>query len=259
MESKEALLAIIFVTVVLFLLVGFLFFVLILYRRKRKRVIAEQELTASVFTNQLLISQIEVQETTFHQIAGELHDNIGQLLSTALMLVGITQRQMQAIPESLQSAGDTLSKAIQELRFLSKVLDKDWLQQFNIIDNIQNQVDRINAGGVIKAFFESDGEPVLSSEHKIMLFRIMQEAIQNAIKHASAQTLHIKLLTVENSYIAQVNDDGAGMSLNTESLGSGMKNMKQRTEILGGRLDININSGGGTAITVNIPKANRQA
>ncbi len=259
MEKREVLFAIVFVTVVLLLLLGFLFFVLILYRRKRKKIIAERELAASIFTNQLLTSQIEVQENTFQQISGELHDNIGQLLSSALMLVGITQRQMQAVPDSLQSAADTLAKAIQELRSLSKVLDKDWLKQFNIIDNIQNEVDRVNAGGFLKASFISPGEPAMLSEHKIILFRIIQEAMQNAIKHARPQNLAIKLFFADDTFTAQIIDDGIGISIDDGNTGSGMQNMKHRTELLSGALDVHLRKEGGTAITVTIPKTNLQA
>ena len=103
------------------------------------------------------------------------------------MLLGITQRNLADIPETLTIAQETLGKAISELRSLSKSLDKEWLAQFDLIDNLATEINRINAGLILEIHFSHPGKLSLTVEKQIILFRIIQEALQNAIKHSEAQ------------------------------------------------------------------------
>src|SRR6266513_5304855 len=136
MEKNDIMFAIIFATVVLVLLAGFLFFFFLKYRYRKNEYIKEREIMKQTFEQTLLQSQIEVQEATFSILAKELHDNVGQLLSSSKMLLGITQRNFSNAPETLTIAEETLGKAITELRSLSKSIDKEWLEQFDLIDNL---------------------------------------------------------------------------------------------------------------------------
>ena len=98
------------------------------------------------YEQELLQSKLETQEQTFQQIGKELHDNVGQLLSTSRMLLGLTERSLPNPPDTLLTANATLGEAISELRSLSKSLDKEWLEQFSFTDNLQTEISRINAG-----------------------------------------------------------------------------------------------------------------
>src|SRR4051812_4775518 len=100
------------------LLLSFLFSFVYKYQKKTISFIKEKELMQSGFEQVLLQSQVEVQENTYRQIAGELHDNIGQLLSTTKMLMGVTEIKLGQVPDTLNTANATLGKAIQELRSL---------------------------------------------------------------------------------------------------------------------------------------------
>ena len=251
MEKNDIMFAIIFATVVLVLLAGFLFFFFLKYRYRSNEYIKEREIMKKTFEQTLLQSQIEVQEATFSILSKELHDNVGQLLSSSKMLLGITQRNMTNIPEALTIAEETLGKAINELRSLSKSLDKEWLEQFNLIDNLTTEIKRINAGLILEIHFSHPGELPLKAEEQIILFRIVQEALQNTIKHAVAKNVHIYFTTSPGLLTVKISDDGKGFE-ETSKEGLGIRNMKHRTHLLAGTITWNT-SVEGSSVFIQLP------
>ena len=210
MENKEVMYAVGFVTIILLLLLSFLLFFFLKYRVRSNKFIKERETMKKAFEQTLLQSQVEVQEATFSVLAKELHDNVGQLLSSSKMLMGITQRNLNSIPETLTIAEETLGKAIQELRSLSKSLDKQYLQQFDLIDNLSAEIKRINTSLILEIHFSHPGKLPLTSEEQIILFRIIQEALQNTIKHAEAKNIDIDMTSQQQNIIVNIADDGKG-------------------------------------------------
>jgi len=251
MEKRDLMFAVIFATAVFLLLLSFLFFFFIKYRLRKNKFITERDVMKRDFNQMLLQSQVEVQEDTFSILAKELHDNVGQLLSSSKMLLGITQRKMEAIPDTLMIAEETLGKAITELRSLSKSLDKEWLQQFDLIDNLTTEIKRINSGLVLEIHFLHEGKLLLSPEEQIILFRIIQEALQNAIKHSEAKNININIETNAEKVVVQIADDGKGVEQNLSN-GLGIRNMKHRTKLLGGNITWH-NPDKGALITIQLP------
>ncbi len=249
---------IIFTIIVLLLLAASLLFFFIRYRLKNNAYIKEKEAMKKSFERTLLESQIEVQEATFATLGKELHDNIGQLLSSTKMFLGITQRNFLSTPDTLTMAEDTLSKAINELRALSKSLDKEWLEQFNFIQNLEAESERINEARSLQILFSHPGELFLKADEQIILFRIVQEAIQNAIKHAHAKKIEINLSIVKETIKITVIDDGTGFNETLTTEGLGMRNMRHRTNLLGGSIFWN-STVGGSSVTIELPfKTNEQ-
>ena len=176
-----------------------LVFILLFYQKKRfqhKKKLLEME---KQYREQLLKSQLETQEYSFQQISQELNDNIGQLLSSTKLLLGITAMEMQNPPDTLMTAEQTIAKAIIDLRSLSKSLNTEWLHEFNLIENLQAEKERINAAQKIEAELKSDFEKLpLEPEMQVMLFRIIQGALQNSIQHASPTHIGIEIKSVNN-------------------------------------------------------------
>src|SRR5205807_424457 len=103
---------------------------------------------------------------------------------------------------------------IKELRLLSKSLNKEWLQQFNLIENLQSEAKRVNIAGSLEAEFASDCKSLpLEAENQIMLFRIVQEALQNSIKHANANLIKIKVHQFDNHLQLAIEDNGKGFEI----------------------------------------------
>lgn len=239
-------------SVFLLLITLFIVVLLMAYKRRDYKHLKEKRLLEEDFNNQLLRSQIEVQEQTFSQIGKELHDNVGQLLSTSRMLIGLAERSLQTPPDTLLTANATIGKAISELRSLSKSLDKDWLSQFNLLDNLKTEVIRLNAGSVISAHLHIHAEPLLPSSKQIILFRIIQEAIQNALKHSNCKVVDIYFYKKGADAQIIIADDGTGFK-NKESKGMGLKNMQYRTKLLGGTIDYT-STEKGTSVVIVIPQ-----
>jgi signal transduction histidine kinase len=239
------------ITLVFLIGAAFLLFYVNLYNERKKKHIEEKKKMQQQFTNQLLQSQVETQEETLSALGKELHDNIGQLLNSTKLLIGVTQRTMSDTPDTLRIANETLGTAINELRSLSKSLSKEWLQQFNLSENLETEVRRLNAADNLKVHFSSSGSIPLSSDQQIILFRIIQEALQNAVKHSTAKNVFMEILNTDDVLNISVTDDGSGMQHNGGS-GVGMLNMQQRTALLGGSINWT-SSTGGTKVIISLP------
>ncbi|RYD87748.1 MAG: hypothetical protein EOP50_20265, partial [Sphingobacteriales bacterium] len=186
-ETGATMEAILIISAMLALVAAFVILYVLYFNRRKAALIAEQQSLRAEFDNALLLAQVEVQEQTYQNIGKELHDNIGQLLSTARMLLGLTERTLSEPPKPLLMANDTLAQAIGELRSFSKSLDKQWLEQFHLVANLQAEINRINAGRELEARLEVHNALDLPADKQIILFRIVQEAMQNAVKHAAKE------------------------------------------------------------------------
>jgi signal transduction histidine kinase len=157
----------------------------------------------------------------------------------------------------LQIAEDTLSTAIQHLRALSKSFSRQWLDQFNLIENLKAEVERINSSRAIAVKFTHElMELPLQAEPQIILFRIIQEAIQNCIKHARPQVIDISIRKAAQQLILIIADDGAGFDkAGMSAIGIGIRNMQHRTRLLGGDIRWEVTTAGGTAVLITLPLA----
>jgi signal transduction histidine kinase len=240
------------VALILFLVIIFIISV-VRYKTRLTNSVKERLQREKVFEQEILKSQLEAREATLKQISEEFHDNIGQLLSSVVMLLGATERSLPVLPPTLEAAQQTLSKAIQEIRFLSKSLNKDWLSQYNLLDNLNEEVTRINSGGFLKIHLEVHTDVLpLSTEHQVILFRILQEAIQNTIKHAKASSLHIGV-HCDNEVKIKFIDDGIGFNPEATTKGLGILNMKNRVALLNGTVQWQISEGQGTQLFISLP------
>jgi signal transduction histidine kinase len=223
--------------IVVLILVAFLVCLAVFSRRKKNRLYMEKKILEEQFDAQLLQNRIEVQEDSFNSLGTELHDNIGQLLSTAKMFIGITERQMQEPPVTLLSANETLDKAITELRNLSKSLNKDWMHQFDLYHSLATDIERINSGGLLHIQVSRSGHLLpAGADQQFIFYRLLQEGIQNVIKHAAAKQLLISIEYDKSHIRAILKDDGIGFNTKQPAAGLGIKIMQQRVKLLGGSI-----------------------
>lgn len=236
------------------ILIFFIIMFIFLYQRRRHKHLRERQELQNSFQREILKTQLETQETTFHQISEELHDNIGQLLSSTVMLLGITQRSLKEVPDTLRTAEQTLAKAIQDLRMLSKSLNKEWLHQFNVLENLVAEAERINTANTILITIASNAKSLpLSAESQVMLFRIIQEAIHNSVKHSAAKQVVIHI-SVEELIRVTITDNGKGFHFQeSHPNGVGIMNMKHRTMLLGGTINWKSQQESGTEVSIQIP------
>ncbi len=220
----------------------------ILHRQRQVQNKQKVEQLKVEFEKTMLNIENEIQQETLNHIGRELHDNIGQLLSLSKLYLGSSKPERQAEGKEL------ISKTITEVRSLSKSLNLDWVENLNLEEFIQEQLDKIEASGYCKTEFVANHlhwEP--SKEQKMILIRVIQECLNNAIKHASPETITIILDSSGTEKFIQIKDDGKGFDTSIASTGSGMTNLKKRMETIGGKFHLQSIPGKGTEIKLLLP------
>lgn len=238
---------------ILLLITLFIVMMVMAYLRRDIKHLKEKEMMEADFEKQLLQAQLETQEETLHQLSTEIHDNVGQLLNSTKLLIGITQRSLTEIPEALPMADDTLGKAIQELRTLSKAMNKEWLQQFNFIQNLEVEIDRIKVAKNLEIRLKHSEDLSLKPDNQIILFRIVQEILQNVFKHAQASLIEIEIFEDNDSIQIQISDNGKGFNKTGITKSVGMLNISHRTKLLGGSVHWNSEQNKGTTVFLQLP------
>lgn len=254
-EHKEVTVVLVVGMITFLVSAGAMIYILFYYQKRRfahKKKVLELE---SLMQQEILRTQLETQEGTFALIGEELHDNIGQLLITAKVLLSITERSLPEVPDTLTTAHQTLAKAIRDLRGLSRALNKEWLAQFNLLENLRTEVERINAARVIEIRVHSTNEYLpLKPESQVILFRILQELLQNSIKHAEASLVQVQIDSDDDYIRIIVKDNGKGMDReSSKAAGLGIGNISKRTKLLGGNVDWISGVNEGVEVRIDLP------
>jgi signal transduction histidine kinase len=236
----------------LFLFFVFLSLFLAVIVRQGKNKLFLQAKALEELEKQLLHSQIEVQEATFATISKELHDNVGQLLSSAKLLLGVAKRKPENFCSAIEHAEDQIGKAITAIRTLSKTFDSEWLQQFSLIENLNSEINRVNGYGELWIQFQAPATIDMQACDQIILFRMIQEGLHNVLRHAGASNVIINIEENDNGIEVMIKDDGKGMQCGQlEHTGMGIKNIKARAVSLGGEAVWNSNANG-TNLTIKL-------
>lgn len=206
---------------------------------------------------ELLDTQVEIQLQTMQHIGREIHDNLGQKLTLASLytqsILFENKDNKNFKPESLDKISNVISESLTTLRELSKSLTDDRIEKLSIIELISNELYKIKQLQEYETSLDYKQEIALNYQQKVVLLRITQEFIQNSIKHAQCNTIEISLLEKNNIVFLHLKDNGKGFDgKGLKANGIGLKNMKKRTELLGGTFNLN-SSEKGTLIEINIP------
>lgn len=239
-----AIIFIVFVLGLLFLLAQF---------RKRK-IIHEKE--KEVLTLQSLLQGQEIER---ERMARDLHDGLGGILSGIKLNLSsmkgnviISEKDVNLFTKSI----DQLDNAIAEMRRVAHNMMPEALLKFGLTEAIQDYCDGINESNTVKLKFTNLGLTTpLEKSVEVILYRIIQELTNNAIKHASAKNILVQLSKNENILNLTVEDDGKGFD--TKRLanikGTGLQNVHSRVDYLKGSLEIQSSTDGGTSVIIEIP------
>ncbi|WPQ61113.1 7TM-DISM domain-containing protein [Chitinophaga sancti] len=209
------------------------------------------------FRQEILTTRLEIQEETFTAISQEIHDNVGQFLSLARIQVNIMDQQEAKNGPMIIELRDNLGRAMTDLRNIAKSLNSYYIQNNNLGETIANQVQHINRTGFTRLELSIKGtEREIDNQRKLVLYRIVQEGIQNAIKHAKASAVHIRLDYTGTLFLVEIEDNGEGFDKEAtlqQNRGLGLHNMFSRATLIGGEAHIVSHPGKGTIIQIKTP------
>ena len=247
-SGRETILA---VSIVATLLFGFfiLFIILIVISFQKRRVLAEMQRREEESRVQLELSRKanEVREQTLHYVARELHDGVSQLLGVALLYLqpGDSKKDNTAS----EKVRGILLQALSETRAVSKGLHAGLVSEGHIQDAMREQLDQLQQAGSFETHLHCTIKDwSWDFDKQLLLFRIFQELIQNAIKHSKATTLNVTLIGAGDYTQLIVEDNGVGFNTGEVRLGMGIKNLKERADMLQLTMSVDSEAGRGTRI-----------
>ena len=247
---------IILISSAFFLLVAIGIIILVLvYQKKQNLYLQEKASLKAAFEKEILEAQLQMQEQTLKNIAQEIHDNIGQTLSLAKLNLNTLQPEKNNLPEKIAMTKDLVSKAIGDLRTLSKTLHTEAVLSVGLSEAIAMELQLIEKTGVIRTAMRVSGTPAtIDAQKELILFRAVQEALNNAIKHSGAQHIDVQLHYTPQQLEVSISDNGKGFvpQEGDSRLGSGMRNMQNRAKMIGGSFAVE-GKQPGTEIRLNLP------
>lgn len=206
---------------------------------------------------QTLIENQQIVETERSRLAKDLHDGLGGLLSgIKLTLNSVADKVPESNTLLFNKANNQLDTAIREMRRVAHNMMPEALLKFGLGEAIQDYCDGTNESNVVRMKYTQIGSlQGLTQSTEIILYRIVQELTNNALKHAMAKNIFVQITKHIRGITITVEDDGNGFdaaNLSAHS-GQGLKNVQSRIEYLKGEYDMKTAKGNGTSINIEIP------
>lgn len=205
---------------------------------------------------------IDAEEKERQRIGKDLHDGVGQLLSAARMnvtnLENIFLQQPAQQSTNFKNAVDLIDESVKEVRAISHNLMPNLLIKLGLAKAVREFIDKIASTGKLKIELQTIGlDQRLNQNTENILFRVLQEIVNNIIKHAKATEVSIQLIRHDNEMVLMVEDNGVGFNVEKINMfdGIGLKNIQSRVEYLNGTVDFDSKPGKGTTVNIQVPVA----
>jgi signal transduction histidine kinase len=244
-QKKQAIIrwqAILFILSALMLsFVGYL-----VYQRQRIRLVQKSE-------QEKYKAMILAEEQERMRVAQELHDGIGQILSASKLILSNVQEEIPQ-PEVLDYPMQLVDNACQEVRNISHNLAPVTFMKGGFVPAVHDLVQQINTSNKVFVRLNRIETDKIEQKDEIILFRIVQEVLNNILKHAQATQIDIDIYTDKNELILSIKDNGKGFDVKEieKSKGLGWKNIFSRANLLNGEVFIQSDFEKGTSIQLNI-------
>ncbi len=218
----------------------------------------EKKSTAEKLAHQRQLAQatLDGQEQERLEIGRELHDNIGQQLTSIKLFLDFAKTTANADTIALlEMSLKSVANAIDDVRTMSRSLVPPTLKDLGFIDSVNDLIDSLRTTQPVEFtldYIDFDEER-LTENRKLALYRIIQEQLNNVVKYANAGKVTICLYGSDGQISLTIADDGIGFDLDTVRRGLGLTNIANRSELLGGRTEIDTAPGKGCRLDVWIP------
>ncbi|MBL7732073.1 MAG: sensor histidine kinase, partial [Chitinophagaceae bacterium] len=228
---------------------------------KREKLKKEQQLQAEIMKQQEMAVKavMEAEENERERIAKDLHDGVGQMMSAAKMNLSAFESELPAgnteQRETFQKIITLVDESCKEVRTVSHIMMPNALLKNNLGAAIRDFVDKLNSRNLRAHVYTEGLDERLDSNIETVLYRVIQECVNNAIKHAGATTLDISLIRDKDGISGTVEDNGKGFDTSDKEKfeGIGLRNIVTRIEYLKGTVDFDSAPGRGTLIALHVP------
>jgi signal transduction histidine kinase len=256
-DSQEGVLLIATTMVVLVAFALTVLAVMIIYRRRKLQHLQEIKDMNEKFSRELLEAQLEVQRETMQHIGREIHDNVGQQLTLAFLYMHQLQPDDETITNQLQSVATIINESLADLRNLSRSLTNPSFLENDLDQLIKLECAKVRSSKYCEVTLASNVPTIESSSAvKSFLLRILQEFMQNSLKHSKCTVIDVSLDKDTEGLWLCANDNGKGFVENENHVGIGLANMRKRAAIIGADLTLESAPQQGTRLKLFIP--NRQ-
>jgi signal transduction histidine kinase len=240
------------VSLLMLIIAVFILLFFLAYQKKHNSFIMEKRQMETIFQQNLLQSRVEIQEQTFNNISQEIHDNVGQILSVAKLQLNILGENEVLDKQLLKEARENISTAMTDLRDIAKSLSGNKLQSIPLHELIDKEIAGLGKTGILKGQLTVTGtQKEIDNSKKLILFRIVQECLQNIIKHASASRVRIAFSYKADKLEIVIQDNGKGFNTAVkQNTGLGLQNIMNRAALIGGAAVIESEPGEGTKISI---------
>lgn len=217
----------------------------------------EKKEAEQLYETQLYATKYEIQQLTMDNIGKEIHDNIGQKLTLASIYTQQLEHENSSAgtKEAIGNISGILNETLWEMRELTKSLTQNSIAEQLIYDLIEKECERVEKLKIIQAKFLCYNKKLdLETEIKTIIVRIVQEFIQNSIKHSECETISIVMHSNSGKIVLVLTDDGKGFDPERRyTNGMGLKNMEKRVKMLNGTIALESKLSFGTKITITLP------
>jgi two-component system NarL family sensor kinase len=243
-------------TVAMLALAGSIILFVVYYQKKMIQEQLKRQQLELNFQQKMMEATLESEENERRRLAGDLHDSVGGMLSTIRVGLATIARQLPD-PQLIEQSKQMLDETLTSVRRISLDLMPSTLEKFGLIPALKEICERFQSASLITVNFHEPREiPTMSMGRELKVFRIVQELINNAIKHAQATEINVTVSEGDYLRIA-VEDNGKGfnpaLSHSSGSSGLGLYNMENRARLLNAKLEFDTQSEQGSKITLTVP------
>lgn len=222
---------------------------LLQHARLQQAILHEQE--------QATRAVLEAEEKERQRIAGDLHDGVGQLMSAARMNLSLIENELNFEDVGKKAAFDKalalVDDSCKEVRAVSHNIMPNALLKAGLISAIREFIQKIDQRALEVTLYTDGINDRLPANVESVLYRVIQECMNNVIKHSGANKLDITLIKDEDGISITIEDNGKGFDTKIESGGIGLKNMQTRIHYLKGNIEWDSAPGKGTVVSIQVP------
>lgn len=201
-------------------------------------------------TKQVILAQEREREV----IGGELHDNVNQVLATVRLYLDMALSDKETAPHLISKSMKHLNDCINDLRHISHSLTAPTLGAKSLVDAITSLIEMVSLSSGLHIVFQHDAYiRTLPMDQKLSIYRIMQEQLNNVIRHAHATEVTVNLSQTEEQTFLTIKDNGRGFDAHAKRNGIGLNNITSRAKVFEGKVNIESAPGNGCILRVSIP------